>query len=203
MTDQILIYLVVNFNFCRMLLPWHRVSWIVILCQICYNRSLIMSIATILVLYNAGPLDVSWAVNSAKVAAIIESFFPAQVNTQCCTLSCHLRKDYTFRLVVVLQWMFLLVWSAQLEDFPIPGQPVLIKQLQSLTMVILHIIHYFMYTQVPEITDYTMVNRTYRYFEGVPLFPFGYGLYAQLNFLRFIKTQLFAADHTPLLSTLI
>ena len=22
-----------------------------------------------------------------------------------------------------------------------------------------------------------MVNRTYRYFEGVPLFPFGYGLY--------------------------
>ena len=31
--------------------------------------------------------------------------------------------------------------------------------------------------QVPEITNYTMVNRTYRYFEGVPLFPFGYGLY--------------------------
>ena len=32
-------------------------------------------------------------------------------------------------------------------------------------------------TKVPEITNYTMVNRTYRYFEGVPLFPFGYGLY--------------------------
>ena len=31
--------------------------------------------------------------------------------------------------------------------------------------------------QVPEITNYTMVKRTYRYFEGVPLFPFGYGLY--------------------------
>ena len=31
--------------------------------------------------------------------------------------------------------------------------------------------------QVPEITNYTMVNRTYRYFEGIPLFPFGYGLY--------------------------
>ena len=38
------------------------------------------NVATILVLYNAGPLDVSWAVSSAKVAAIIESFFPAQVN---------------------------------------------------------------------------------------------------------------------------
>ena len=34
--------------------------------------------------------------------------------------------------------------------------------------------------QVPEITNYTMVNRTYRYFEGVPLFPFGYGLYVLL-----------------------
>ena len=31
-------------------------------------------------------------------------------------------------------------------------------------------------SQVPDITDYTMVNRTYRYFQGDPLFPFGYGL---------------------------
>ena len=30
-------------------------------------------------LYNAGPVDVSWAVNSDKVVAILESFFPAQV----------------------------------------------------------------------------------------------------------------------------
>lgn len=37
------------------------------------------------------------------------------------------------------------------------------------------------YTQVPEITNYTMVNRTYRYFEGTPLFPFGYGLYVVVN----------------------
>ena len=36
---------------------------------------------------------------------------------------------------------------------------------------------YIICTQVPEITNYTMVNRTYRYFQGVPLFPFGYGLY--------------------------
>ena len=38
--------------------------------------------------------------------------------------------------------------------------------------------------QVPEITNYTMVNRTYRYFEGVPLFPFGYGLYDTLIILN-------------------
>ena len=37
------------------------------------------TIAIVLVLYNAGPLDVSWAVSSDKVVAILESFFPAQV----------------------------------------------------------------------------------------------------------------------------
>jgi beta-glucosidase len=30
--------------------------------------------------------------------------------------------------------------------------------------------------QLPPFNDYAMRGRTYRYFEGVPLFPFGYGL---------------------------
>jgi beta-glucosidase len=30
--------------------------------------------------------------------------------------------------------------------------------------------------QLPEFTDYSMARRTYRYFDGQPLFPFGYGL---------------------------
>ena len=30
--------------------------------------------------------------------------------------------------------------------------------------------------EMPEFTDYRMVNRTYRYFDGAPLYPFGYGL---------------------------
>lgn len=30
--------------------------------------------------------------------------------------------------------------------------------------------------QFPEFTDYAMTNRTYRYFTGKPLYPFGYGL---------------------------
>lgn len=29
---------------------------------------------------------------------------------------------------------------------------------------------------LPEFTDYSMKNRTYRYYEGTPLYPFGYGL---------------------------
>ena len=32
----------------------------------------------ILALYNAGPLDISWAKNSPRVMAILENFFPAQ-----------------------------------------------------------------------------------------------------------------------------
>ncbi len=31
-------------------------------------------------------------------------------------------------------------------------------------------------TQLPDFEDYRMANRTYRYFRGEPLFPFGYGL---------------------------
>ncbi len=30
--------------------------------------------------------------------------------------------------------------------------------------------------QLPPFDDYSMKNRTYRYFEGQPLYPFGYGL---------------------------
>lgn len=30
--------------------------------------------------------------------------------------------------------------------------------------------------KMPDFTDYSMKNRTYRYFQGEPLFPFGYGL---------------------------
>ena len=31
--------------------------------------------------------------------------------------------------------------------------------------------------QVPDMIDYTMKERTYRYFTQEPLYPFGYGLY--------------------------
>src|SRR6185437_5601496 len=30
--------------------------------------------------------------------------------------------------------------------------------------------------QLPNCEDYSMANRTYRYFKGKPLYPFGYGL---------------------------
>jgi beta-glucosidase len=51
--------------------------------------------------------------------------------------------------------------------------------------------------QLPLFEDYSMKNRTYRYFSGDPLYPFGYGLsyahYAYAN-LKLSKTSLAAGD---------
>lgn len=49
-----------------------------------------IGVGTILVLYNAGPLDVSWAVDSDKVVAILESFFPAQVRVTVTLIALHI-----------------------------------------------------------------------------------------------------------------
>jgi beta-glucosidase len=91
----------------------------------------------VLVLYNAGPLDISWAKNSSRVMAILEHFFPAQTAGTALANVLMGRYNPAGRLPNT--------WPASLD-------------------------------QVPPISNYTMVNRTYRYFEGIPLYPFGYGL---------------------------
>ncbi len=51
--------------------------------------------------------------------------------------------------------------------------------------------------QLPPFEDYAMKNRTYRYFEGQPLYPFGYGLsYSKFEYsnLTLSKTDLPAGD---------
>jgi beta-glucosidase len=43
--------------------------------------------------------------------------------------------------------------------------------------------------QLPAFDDYSMVGRTYRYFEGTPLYPFGYGLsYSKFSY-RHVRTR--------------
>jgi beta-glucosidase len=52
-------------------------------------------------------------------------------------------------------------------------------------------------SQLPPFTDYSMKNRTYRYFSGQPLFPFGFGLsYSKFEYanVKLSSSQLAAGD---------
>ncbi|XP_067673888.1 uncharacterized protein [Haliotis asinina] len=102
----------------------------------------------ILLLFNAGALNMTWADQSADIAAIMECFFPAQATGE------------ALRRVMINEGpgsnpagRLPATWPAS-ED------------------------------QIFNITDYSMEGKTYRYFKGDPLYPYGYGLsYTQFSYV--------------------
>ncbi|ESO87217.1 hypothetical protein LOTGIDRAFT_154720 [Lottia gigantea] len=103
----------------------------------------------VLLLFNAGPLNISIFDSMDSVTAIIACFFPAQATGDA------LLDIITGRHGTVPTGRLPVTWPMTIS-------------------------------QVPPITDYTMVGRTYRYFQGEPLYPFGYGL----SYTRFTYSQL-------------
>ncbi|XP_077869988.1 uncharacterized protein LOC100375243 [Saccoglossus kowalevskii] len=98
----------------------------------------------ILLLFNAGPLDIVWAVENPAIQVIVACFFPSQATG-----------DALYR-------MFMNTHGVDTGNGN-PGGRLPITWPRSMN-------------QVPPMTNYTMEGRTYRYFNGDPLFPFGYGL---------------------------
>ncbi|KAK6170932.1 hypothetical protein SNE40_019211 [Patella caerulea] len=92
----------------------------------------------ILITFNAGPVNITWADKTPNINAIIAAFYPGQ------STGVALRKVLT---------------SSNAQQF---GR--------------LPYTWFTSLTQVPAMTNYTMVSRTYRYFTGEPLYPFGYGM---------------------------
>ncbi|XP_067675251.1 uncharacterized protein [Haliotis asinina] len=94
----------------------------------------------ILLLFNAGPLNVTWAVESSKVNVIMELFFPAQETGK------------ALRRILLAEGP---------NSIPAGRLPVTWPRYID---------------TVPDMTNYSMVERTYRYATYPVLFPFGYGL---------------------------
>ncbi|XP_025097893.1 LOW QUALITY PROTEIN: probable beta-D-xylosidase 2 [Pomacea canaliculata] len=99
-----------------------------------------MSTPIILILLNAGPLNISFAESEAKVSAILECFLPAQASGSAI-------------------WRSIANLGGQAG--PAGRLPFTWPLLAS---------------QLPDMVNYSMDGRTYRYFKGDPLYPFGYGL---------------------------
>ncbi|KAK7108550.1 hypothetical protein V1264_016279 [Littorina saxatilis] len=94
----------------------------------------------VVLLFNAGPVNISFADQDPRVAAILECFFPAQATGE--AIGHVLLNDVTGAV-------------------PAGRLPYTWPMLAS---------------QLPPMVNYSMEGRTYRYFEGEPLYPFGYGL---------------------------
>jgi beta-glucosidase len=105
----------------------------------------------VLLLFTAGPLDITWAKLSPQVTAILQCFYPGQA-----------AGEALYRTLTATRG------PSSVPTARLPATwPSYLKQ-------------------VPPITDYNMAGHTYRYFDGEPLYPFGYGL----SYSSFLYTSL-------------
>ncbi|KAK3600409.1 hypothetical protein CHS0354_026642 [Potamilus streckersoni] len=101
----------------------------------------------ILILFNAGPVNITLFDEDPRVPAILECFFPAQATGEA---------------------LYNVLTNTGAGANPAARLPYT---------------WYKTADQIPNMTDYTMTGRTYRYFIGDPLYPFGYGLsYAMFHY---------------------
>ncbi|XP_046577962.1 probable beta-D-xylosidase 5 isoform X1 [Haliotis rubra] len=101
----------------------------------------------VLLLFNAGALNMTWADQSPDIAAILECFYPAQATGE------------ALRRVMINEGP---------GSNPAARMPATWPASED---------------QVYNITDYSMEGKTYRYFKGDPLYPYGYGLsYTQFDY---------------------
>ncbi|KAK7108555.1 hypothetical protein V1264_016280 [Littorina saxatilis] len=120
---------------------------------------------TYLLLFNAGPLNITFAHQEPSVVAILECFFPAQAAAEA-------------------------IRHVLLNDVPgaVPSGRL------PFTWPLLA-------SQLPPMVDYSMKRRTYRYFEGEPLYPFGYGLsYTTFEYSNLTHSQSITAGESLSLS---
>ncbi|XP_012939088.1 xylan 1,4-beta-xylosidase [Aplysia californica] len=94
----------------------------------------------ILLLFSASPLNITFADESDRVAAIMECFFPAQATGE------------ALYNVLTNNGQYSSPAGRLPSTWPLAS------------------------SQIPPMVNYSMEGRTYRYFKGDPLYPFGYGL---------------------------
>ncbi|XP_078336442.1 uncharacterized protein LOC111101492 [Crassostrea virginica] len=115
--------------------------------QIIRDALTFSGVPIVVLLFNGGPVNITWADQNDRVAAIMECFFPAQETGEA---------------------VWRVLTNTGNSSNPAGRLPYTWPKYKF---------------QIPSMVNYSMVGRTYRYFHGNPLYPFGYGLsYSTFNF---------------------
>ncbi|XP_071137812.1 uncharacterized protein [Mytilus edulis] len=108
-------------------------------------------VSVVLLLFSAGPVNITWAEENKNVVNIFQCFYPAQATGE------------------ALLTLFTTVNNSVNPSGRLPYT------------------WYKYANQIPSMIDYSMKEKTYRYFSGEPLYPFGFGLtYTTYNYSNLV-----------------